>query len=955
MWLSVSTLLLPAILVCGVYGTEEDGVISVVIHPKQVINYISQEFVCFSAQPKNVFDGSLNPISDASFQMAKSVGPMYVKVFSDSDQLLLNMDGSGETTDADAELVRLTPNGWKAFDDWAEQVGVIPIFVLDYDESYWKPKHALKTLTVAHKLGIKDCLWQLGNGSVKNAVKYVEDLRAMQMIVRAFRFWGMVASDVSPNVAGAEHARYFNLHVDDVADAIAVNFEPSSNDFRLKDFVRQREIFFKGPARSHLPVWLDAKLPSNVGSNGTCELACLQDGLQYATLLGDAARNGFDSIFKSLSREEIQHYSFNFLVALLHRTTIGSKVFDVQQTSQEGTQIYAYCSRSGNGSLTLMAVNHLSDPIEFDIKLYVKDQSADIHEFILTAINGEILLNDEVYDFDSSPEAFIRHQALLRDFRLDLPALSVGFWVFPELNIRECNDDYQELRYKYARSVTGFESTIDQLLQELITDQARQDVTQSSRRKRSLSKDLQDVLAGKLKSEIQKKANVKKHVSARQPRQTKTFRRKQQQVRKKEKRMDQRSLKRQKRPLRERGKRQLRKRTRRINRLAPVVTSKKTKRSSLAEIRNQTPLFGNSREDENNRSHFPQGDVHLVISKGPEDEPFASEASAIRERRPKVSKKSRRVKTAVAKVPSEEELRFIVPEVMDMQHPVAFNRRLPVEIDLAEFVPFESLPEYGKLHARTRNRDEVDVKDIKAIEPSLGSVRKITTPRSVNAGSTGPISYYQEPAEEIVESRNLGVNTSHPDDDQLFSSELTLSMMPEESGESAHIVEYKRRKRSINSGEIDRIEAFFMNNTSFQQRFAEIVTMLLESIDCCDECIDESVREDSEELPEQHLHRSKRNVLLHTHNWESRERTNNLHQRGNSQESHENMLPTEPISRLKTTQKITSPRTVPTSSVSNNDDRPVVTMLRTATNFVKGFTSEFHRILSYWFPHTSTE
>ncbi|XP_055539244.1 uncharacterized protein LOC129726491 [Wyeomyia smithii] len=970
MWLCISALLLPAILVCGADGTEEDGVINVVINPKHVINYISQEFVCFSAQPKNVFDGPLNPISDASFQMAKNVGPMYVKVFSDSDQLLLNMDGSSETN-GDAELVQLTPNGWKAFDDWAEQVGVIPIFVLDYSESSWKPKHALKTLTVAHKLGIKDCLWQLGNGSVTNAVKYVEDLRALQLIVRAFHFWGMVASEVSPRVAGVEQARYFNLHVDDIADAIAVNFEPSSNDFRLKDFVLQREIFFKGPARSHLPVWLDAKLPTNMGSNGTCELACLQDGLQYATLLGDAARNGFDSLFKSLSREEIQFYSFNYLVALLHRTTIGSKVFDVRQASQEGSQFYAYCSRSGNGSLTMMAVNHLSDPIEFDIKLYVKEQCANIQEFILTAINGVILLNDETFDFNSSLEPLTKRQTLRRDFRLDLPPLSVGFWVIPELNIRECNDDYQELRYKYARSVTGFESSIDQLLQELIADHARQDVTQLSRRKRSLSKNLQDVLAGKLKSELQKKAKTNaKNSAAREPRQTKNFRRKQQVVRQKEKRMDQRSLKRQKRPLRDRGKRQLRKRTRRINRLAPMLASKKIKRSSLAETRNQTPLFGNSREEENNRSHFPQGDVHLVISKGSEDELLSSEVGSIRERRPK---KSRRVKTTAAKVPSEEELRFIVPEVLDMKHPVTFNKRLPVEIDLAEFTPFESLPDYRKIHARGRNRDEeIDIKDIKIIEPSLGSVRKITetTARSINAGSTDPISYYQEPAEEIVESRTLEIEASPVGEDQLFSSELTLAMMPEDSGESAHVEEFnERRKRSLNSGEIDRIEAFFMNSTSFQRRFAEIVDMLLESIDCCEEeYVDDTVREDSVELPEQQLQRSKRNALLHPRTWESSDRTNNLHQLRNSQESHENMVPTEPISRWRAILKndastvitledktTTFTPVTSASTVKNDEAPPGVTMLRTVTNFVKSVSSEFHQVISYLFPRTSTE
>ncbi|XP_058447319.1 uncharacterized protein LOC131427789 [Malaya genurostris] len=448
MWLRGVTVLVAAASLAGVYGAEENSV-SVVINPRNVINYISQEFVGFSAQPRTVFEDSINPISETSFLMARNLGPMYFKVFGDSGQLELNMAGSSETL-FDTELIQLTPNGWKAFDEWAELAGVIPVFVIDYSGENWKPKSALRVLTVAHKLGIRDCLWQLGSVNITNAVKYVEDLRALQLIVRAFNFWGIVAADVSPTTAGVEQARYFNLHVDDIADAIAVIFEPSSKDLRLKEFVFQREAHIKGPARSHLPVWLDAKLPSNLGPNGTCDHTCLQEGLQYATLLGDAARNGFDSVFKSLSRDEVQYYGFNYLIALLHRSMVGSKVFDVRQSSKDGAQIYAYCSRSGNGSITVMATNHLAENVEFDLTLLVKEPSADVHQYILSIVDGEYLINDEVYDFQTSPTPVKKVHPLLKDFHLNLPAHSVGFWVIPNLKLRECYDDYQEMRYKYA-------------------------------------------------------------------------------------------------------------------------------------------------------------------------------------------------------------------------------------------------------------------------------------------------------------------------------------------------------------------------------------------------------------------------------------------------------------------------------------------------------------------------
>ncbi|XP_058812408.1 uncharacterized protein LOC131676970 [Topomyia yanbarensis] len=980
MWLRVAVLVIAASL-SDCYDTEED-LISVVINPRSVINYISQEFVGFSAQPKSVFEESVNPISETSFHMARNLGPMYVKVFGDADQLELNMAGSGEMG-SDTDLIQLTPNGWKAFDEWAELAGVIPVFVLDYSGECWKPKTALKLLTVAHKLGIRDCLWQLGSGNITNAVKYVEDLRALQLIVKAFNFWGIVAADVNPTTAGVEQARYFNLNVDDIADAIAVSFEPSSDDLRLQEFVLQREAYIKGPARSHLPVWLDAKLPSSLGPNGTCEQTCLQEGLQYATLLGDAARNGFDAVFKSLTREEIQSYGLNYLIALLHRTTIGAKVFDVRQTPQEGTHIYAYCSRSGNGSITVMASNYLPNAIEFDVKLFVKDHSADVQQYVLTVVDGQVLINDQVYEFESSPEPLKKVQPLLKDFRLEMPAQSVGFWIIPNLSLRECYDDYQEMRYKYARSIDEVESTVDQLLQELIAERAKQDITQFSRRKRSITNDLQELLAGKLKNETHKK-EIK--ATARQPRQTKTYRRKQQLVGKKEKRMEQRNLKRQKRPLRERGKRQLRKRTRRINRFLPMVAaSKKTKRSFLAEDRQQTPVFGNSREEEANRSSFPQGDVHLVISKGTFDEDATIESIPTRARRPKKARNGK--SSSMVRIPSEEELKFIVPELVPERRAEVPKWQPSLELNMAGsiktnlYAPSEAPRGYSS-RQNSNYGNAVEVQDIKVIEPSLGAVRRAmesTTNRQVTERAVEVTeSYYQEPAEEILDSRKLGVisvvepiqtsaeRVEEQHVNQLSEpSELNLSLMPEGSEEVAHVQEFSdRRKRSVYSDEVDRIETFHQNNTKWQQRFAELFDMLLDSI-CDGEPGKHTVRAEREEVSEQQLQRSKRNALLHPQSWESIEKSNKLEQRqrASEEDSRENMVPVEPIDKARGNVRRNSEvhrgtTTTTTGKPAAADDvgRPGAMVLRTVTNLVKGFTTEFHRMFSSWFPpRTATE
>lgn len=60
------------------------------------------------------------------------------------------------------------------------------------------------------------------SGNITNAVKYMEDLRAFRAITKAFKYRGIVACDVDPMVVGFDQTRYFNLNVDELADAVSV-------------------------------------------------------------------------------------------------------------------------------------------------------------------------------------------------------------------------------------------------------------------------------------------------------------------------------------------------------------------------------------------------------------------------------------------------------------------------------------------------------------------------------------------------------------------------------------------------------------------------------------------------------------------------------------------------------------------------------------------------------------
>ncbi|XP_065075486.1 uncharacterized protein LOC135699212 [Ochlerotatus camptorhynchus] len=959
MWLHRKALLTLLSLVIAptiVYGDSVEQLTSVMVNPRKVTNYIAKEFACFSAKPRSVFQDSLNPISDKTFQMAKNLGPMYMKVYGDSSQLELKMDGFAGNEE-DSGLVQITPNGWRAFNKWAQEAGLVPVFVLDYSEDSWKPRNALKVLTVANKLGITNCLWQLGTGNITDAVKYIDDLRAFKAITRAFKYRGIVACDVDRREAGVDQARYFNLYVDEIADAISVVYEPRTTDIRLQEFVLQRESFVRGPVRSHLPIWLDVRLPTAVDSGTECNETCLREGLRYATLLGDAARNGFNAVFKSLSREEIQSYSFIYLIALLHRSTIGTKVFNVPQITEDDVQIYAYCSRSANGSFALMGVNHHPEGFEFDLKLSSKQYSTEVQQYVVTVVDGQIQLNDQAFDFESSLEPFAKIRPILKGLQLTIPGYAIAFWVIPNLNLRECFDDYQDLRTKVSRSISELESPVDQLLQELIEERAHQhDITQMSRRKRSTDHQLEETIVGKLKQALQKRGL--KGSAKRPPRQTINYRRKQRTVRLKEKRAERRNLKQQRRPLRERGKRQLRKRNRCANPSKCNTASKKTKRSSLAEAVNQPPVFGESYEEQVNRSSFPQGDVHLVISKGPEEEELLSiEEAPIRDSR---LKKSRKKKTSRRKPASEKDLRFVVPEMAFIRNDGVPRPELEPAESIHRKISLNTPEEITKpskvLHVEP---ELIKVSDIRMMEAGFPATtrQEKESPLHFGSDSTDSDNLKQEWPSKRDKKQKSKVSSSLESFEYSkgHSSELSLSMMSDEddSGHDtseAYIEELTRRKRSIGSGEIDRIEAFFMNNTKLQQKFTEMFDMLLESFNCCGEAADEnSAREEpEEEISEQVLQRAKRNALLHPRSLE----TNMLHQRRTSQESHENMIPTEPMSSV---QKIPMNTTVTSTSAKDDSGRAGAFMLKSVAQFIKGMTTGLNKMLYTWFPKTSKE
>ncbi|XP_035772756.1 uncharacterized protein LOC118456262 [Anopheles albimanus] len=520
-WGLLACCLLFLLLSPQVIGEEEGShrgagtVFSVTINTRRPVNVLDSEFIGFYAKPQDIFDGLDNPITESSYQMAKALGRTYLKVVADSSQLYLqttrgqSVIGSPETDG----LVHITTGAWKAFYEWAKRAGLTPIFVLDYPVNGtgapgWKPKNALRILSAASSLGINECKWQLGNGDITDGARYVEDLRTFRTMVQAFakqsQQWDVVASELNIRSMPLEDAQYFNAQLETIVDAVTIasgaldsddgaawNATSLLRDIRVRGLSGQRRV----------PIWLDltdedtARAEINALGSSSCSSGCLRAGLAYARTLGEAARGGASAVFRPLHREDLRSPTLPYLIALLHKRTVGRKVFSVQPSKQaatDQTSLYAYCGRNRNatGALTVVIVNE--NPLEASnvtLRLsQTRTGSTPVELYLVNVQAGQPMINNRAPQADSGTGAPVRLHPVYAttSFRngssFYVPPASVLYAVLPGVQVRECHhDSVPSTMYKHGQQARRYReaslerhdtdrTSADALLQDLIGD-----------------------------------------------------------------------------------------------------------------------------------------------------------------------------------------------------------------------------------------------------------------------------------------------------------------------------------------------------------------------------------------------------------------------------------------------------------------------------------------------------
>lgn len=221
------------------------------------------------------------------------------------------------------------------------------------------------------------------------------------------------------------------------------------------------------------PVWLSL-LQKNVDSRSP--IVQMKQGLNWAQVLGDAAKNGFKVIYSPINKHTWNEPSMTYYTTLLHKRIIGQTVFDttIFNGNRYDTHFYAHCTKNMSGSFSLFGVNSADTSMNVNAKLPFRS-GTEYMEFILTVgYDGRIYLNGAEIIEPTVLTPVQKYKLPGKGAMMSMPPHSVAFWVFTSASIPECSSiDAISPETEQTQQRTSSELLLQQLVVETVKNDER--------------------------------------------------------------------------------------------------------------------------------------------------------------------------------------------------------------------------------------------------------------------------------------------------------------------------------------------------------------------------------------------------------------------------------------------------------------------------------------------------
>lgn len=93
--------------------------------------------------------------------LAKNLGSAYLKINGGTGNQFTLDD---ETIPLKENQVRILPSDWKLLHQWLSRTSLKPVISLPYSSKQWSPRDIISVMGISSRLGVRNCIWQLGSG-----------------------------------------------------------------------------------------------------------------------------------------------------------------------------------------------------------------------------------------------------------------------------------------------------------------------------------------------------------------------------------------------------------------------------------------------------------------------------------------------------------------------------------------------------------------------------------------------------------------------------------------------------------------------------------------------------------------------------------------------------------------------------------------------------------------------